>query len=241
LDREVAGLSILALVICAMSWFFEPFVAAGSLLVALAALFGYSGNLSKSKDAKLTLARKLPHVVGGLIVSTLLLVGWRWLAVGLTAAATFGYLFLILSRDLGKTNGVVSQIACQFGLLVNRDGRSEYLSSTFYGFSAISLLLLLYYPRPAVAGILILTLSDTMAALVGVHGHARIRWINKTVEGTAAMFATSLLILVLLGTPIKVSLLVALAATIVEMLPLPVDDNFLIPIVAAMVLEALTI
>jgi len=241
LDREVIAVALLALALCGLSIHFQEFVAATTAAAALAALFGLRAVLSKSQDAKLTLARKFPHVVGGLVVSALVLVGWRWLAVGLTGAATFGYLFLIMSGCLGLGRGLVTQLASQFGLIVHTGGRPEYLSSTFYGFSAIALLLLMFYPKPAVGGILVLTLSDSVAALVGVHGRRRMPGLNKTFEGSAAMFATSMLILLSIGVGLYASTIVALCAAAVEALPLPVDDNFLIPMVVGILLEALIV
>ncbi len=241
MDREAAGITLIALTLCTVSWFFERYVAAISLIVALAVLFGFRGLLLKPRDAKLTVARKLPHVGGGLIVSGLLLAGWRWLAVGLTSAATFGYLFLILNHGFNHGSGVLSNLALQFGLIMENSGKPVYLSSTFYAFSAISLLLLLYYPRPAIGGILTLTVSDTVAAIVGVHGKVKIPRLGKTLEGSTAMLVSSLLILIAIGVPLYTAAIVALCATIVELLPLPVDDNFLIPLIVGMLLEALII
>lgn len=240
MDREAAGIGALVLAFCVLAWFFEVFVAGVSAAAALCAVFALRGVLSKSQDARLTLTRKLPHVVGGLIVSALVLAGWRWLAVGLTGAATFGYLYLIYSRRVFGA-GFLSWVATQFGLIVQSDGVSRYLSSTFYGFAAIALLLLMFYPMPAAGGILVLSLSDSVAAFVGVRGRLRVPRIGKTVEGCAAMFASSLAILLVLGVGVVPSLAAAAAATVVEALPLPVDDNFTIPVVVAVILEALAV
>ncbi|PSN92143.1 hypothetical protein B9Q03_01915 [Candidatus Marsarchaeota G2 archaeon OSP_D] len=241
MDREAAGITLIALTLCTVSWFFERYVAAISFIVALAVLFGYRGLLLKPRDAKLTVARKLPHVGGGLIVSGLLLAGWRWLAIGLTSAATFGYLYLILNHSSNRGSGVLSNLALQFGLIMENGGKPVYLSSTFYAFSALALLLLLYYPKPAIGGILTLTVSDTVAAVVGLHGKVKIPRLGKTVEGSAAMFVSSALILMAIGVPFYIAGIVALCATIIEMLPLPVDDNFLIPLIVGILLEALII
>lgn len=239
MDREVVGVCAVALLACGLSWLYEELVAAVSAAAALCALFvfGWLGFLSKSNDVKLTVVRKLPHVVGGLLVSVFVLVDARWLAVGLTAAATFGYLLLMVGRPvLGW--GAVSQVAARFGLITGGGASHRYLSSTFYGFSAIALLLLMFYPVAAAGGILVLTLSDSVAALVGVRGRHRIASLNKTFEGSAAMFLCSVAVLFALGVPAYLALLVALVATVVEALPLPVDDNFLIPMVVGLLLEA---
>ncbi|MEM0120822.1 MAG: hypothetical protein QW688_05200 [Thermoprotei archaeon] len=241
MDKEALGIALIALATCTASYFLERIIAVISFIIGLTVLFTLTNVFSKPRDAKLTVVRKLPHVGGGLIISGLLFAGWRWLAVGLTSAATLGYLFLIFNRYSGHSSGFLYNLALQFGLVMNNQGETKYLSSTFYGFSAIALLLALYYTRPAVGGILTLTLSDTMAAIVGVHGKMRIPQVNKTIEGTAAMLVSSILILLAIGVPPIIAIITALCATIVEMLPLPIDDNFLIPLVVGILLEAFAI
>lgn len=101
------------------------------------------------------------------------------------------------------------------------------------------------FPLPvAIAGILFLTFGDVAATTVGDRfGRTRIG--AKSLEGTAAFLAAS--VLVSLGVTNFSSIppfgaLVAGAATAaaVELLPLPVDDNFSIPVASAAVMHLLS-
>lgn len=101
------------------------------------------------------------------------------------------------------------------------------------------------FPLPvAIAGILFLTFGDVAATTVGEQfGRTRIG--AKSLEGTAAFLAAS--VLVSLGVTLFSSIpplgaLVAGAATAaaVELLPLPVDDNFSIPVASAAVMHLLS-
>ena len=81
-------------------------------------------------------------------------------------------------------------------------------------------LLILYY----------LIISDSVAALIGkLFGKHKI--FDKSVEGTAAfLVSASVIMLFFPGIPLIQRISAALSAAIIELLPIPVDDNFLIPV-----------
>ena len=76
----------------------------------------------------------------------------------------------------------------------------------------------------------ILIIGDTMAAFVGtMWGRTKI-W-GKSFEGSLAFFFSSCAILALLGrVGMQVAVVGALVATVVELLPLSINDNLTIPI-----------
>jgi dolichol kinase len=94
------------------------------------------------------------------------------------------------------------------------------------------------FPKPiAVAVLLILSISDTAASLVGQR-FGRWKIGGKTVEGSAAFFATAAAILAVALPPLGwKTLLAALMGTVAEALPtwrwgrLELNDNVLIPLV----------
>lgn len=89
------------------------------------------------------------------------------------------------------------------------------------------LLALLLFPRPiAVTAMLYNGLGDAAAALVGKRwGRHRTRW-GKSWEGAGAALAVNLAVgLVVPGVPLPAALAGALAAAVLEFLPLPLDDN----------------
>jgi dolichol kinase len=83
------------------------------------------------------------------------------------------------------------------------------------------------FPQPiAVAGMLYNALGDAMAALVGKRfGRHRTAW-GKSWEGYAAGMATSLAVgFAVPGIPPAAAVIGAVAASTLEFLPLPLDDN----------------
>tara|TARA_B100001559_G_C15954288_1_gene373542 strand:- start:254 stop:508 length:255 start_codon:yes stop_codon:yes gene_type:complete len=80
--------------------------------------------------------------------------------------------------------------------------------------------------------------SDTAAAIIGkMYGKTKI--FKKTLEGSLAFFITSLIIILVMIPEVNLGLgLVAiLAATIVESLPISVDDNLSVPLIIALILS----
>ena len=89
------------------------------------------------------------------------------------------------------------------------------------------LLALVLFPKPiAVAAMLYNGLGDASAALVGKRwGRHRVSW-GKSWEGAGAAFVVSLCVgLLLPGVGTGAALLGAIAAALLEFLPLPLDDN----------------
>lgn len=102
-----------------------------------------------------------------------------------------------------------------------------------------ALLLALIFPLRVAVPVLTMTmLADAAAALVG-RGLGRHTWgkLSATVEGSAAFVVTGVTVMALFPAlafvPAAASVLVA---AVVEALPLPVNDNIRVPLVAAAVL-----
>ena len=122
-----------------------------------------------------------------------------------------------------------------FGRVLREEEKPTLMGSTYFLFSTI--LAVLFFPRPiAVVGLLILILSDTAAALVG-KGIGRVRIFGKTLEGSAAFLITALLVVWLYpGVDRFWGTLAALAGTLIELLPIRVNDNLSIPLVTGTVM-----
>lgn len=122
-----------------------------------------------------------------------------------------------------------------FGRVLREEEEPTLMGSTYFLFSSI--LAILLFPKPiAIASLLILTLSDTAAALVG-KGIGRIRVFGKTLEGSAAFFLTSLLIVWFYPNLNRFSgTLAALGGTLIELIPIPLNDNLSIPLVTGAIM-----
>lgn len=114
-----------------------------------------------------------------------------------------------------------------FGELIREHERFSLLGSTYLLLAA--LLAIEIFPQPVAAAALGFTvLGDATGALVG-RGWGRHRIFNKSLEGAAGCFGACLLWATYVSafTPLTLPVMLAgaLVATLVEMLPIPLDDN----------------
>ena len=123
------------------------------------------------------------------------------------------------------------------GALLREHEKTGLFSSTYLILG--SLLCAHSFSKPVViAAVLFLILGDAAAALVGrVFGRTEI--FDKTLEGSLACLGVCLAVGILLGVPalgldlpLKAAVAGALTATVFELLPIPLDDNFRIPLSA---------
>ena len=122
-----------------------------------------------------------------------------------------------------------------FRRVLREEEKATFMGSTYFIFSTI-LTILLFPKSIAIASILILILSDTAAALIG-KWMGRIQIFGKTLEGSTAFLITSLLIVWIYPHLNRYSgSLAALGATCIEVLPIKVNDNLSIPLVAGAIM-----
>lgn len=123
-----------------------------------------------------------------------------------------------------------------FGELIRNHEDASLLGSTYL---LIACLLSIHlFPKPiAVLALCFLIVGDTVAAIVG-KSIGRIRIFGKTLEGSLACLAVCFgITLFLPEVPFHVAIVGALVATIFELLPIPLDDNFRIPLSAGFAME----
>ncbi|HUL30249.1 MAG TPA: SEC59/DGK1/VTE5 family protein [Thermodesulfobacteriota bacterium] len=122
-----------------------------------------------------------------------------------------------------------------FGRVLREEEKFALMGSTYFIFSTI-LTILLFPKSIAIASMLILILSDTAAALIG-KGIGRVKILGKTLEGSLAFLITSLCIVWIYPHLDRFSgSLAALGATVIEILPIRVNDNLSIPLVAGAIM-----
>lgn len=109
-----------------------------------------------------------------------------------------------------------------------------------YILSAMVLSIIFFEKRIAVAVISFIITGDVAAALVG-RTFGKLKTINqKTIEGSSAfLFSCLLIVWVIPDFPFWIGVVGALVATVVEALPLPIDDNFTVPLFSGLVMEVL--
>lgn len=161
----------------------------------------------------------------------------RWLIVrGLLVALLASIVFELVRLHDARVRLFVSRF---FRDLVRRHEQKELLGSTYLILAAV-LTLELFPKEIAVSALGALVLGDSAAALAG-KTVGRVRVLGKTLEGSAACFVVSFLFAWgVVGVPAWLAACGALTATLFELLPIPLDDNFRIPLSMGYVMKLLS-
>lgn len=123
-------------------------------------------------------------------------------------------------------------------ILRTHEQKGAITGATYY---IISILLCIFFFQKSVAIVCIffIILGDTAAALVG-RRWGRTKLIgNKSLEGSAACFIVCAAISLFWLNPI-IGLVGAFVATLVELLPLQIDDNLTMPLISGVVMQIMT-
>jgi glycerol-3-phosphate acyltransferase PlsY len=185
------------------------------------------------------LGRKLYHLLGGLgLLSLYYLLGRP------RALICYGILtVIVLAIDITRIRvpALNQFIQTRFSNFI-RTSESNRLTGTAPYVLGIGLSLLFYRTDIATAAICFLAFGDVAATAVGErYGRTKISG-EKSLEGTlafvtAAAFAGILLNVVSIHLPYGLLFSGALVAAGVELLPLPVNDNLVIPLVSGGIME----
>ena len=183
--------------------------------------------------------RKLYHLLGGLgLLSLYFLVGRQNALIG------YGILVLVvLAADITRLQVPAFNefIQTRFSSFI-RTNEADKLTGTAPYVFGIGLTLLLYRTEIATAAICFLAFGDVAATAVGErYGRTKISG-EKSLEGTLAFTAIAVTVgflLPLTGIHLMHGIILAgaVAAAGVELVPLPVNDNLVIPLVSGGMME----
>ena len=159
----------------------------------------------------------------------------RWWERALLAIVVFSLAIEVFRLNHPRTRNVFRHF---FGELLRNHEDVSLLGSTYLLIA--SLLTIHLFAKPvAVLALTFLIVGDTVAAVVG-KSVGRVRIFGKTLEGSLACFAVCYGLTALVpGIPFPVGLVGAAVATLFELLPIPLDDNFRIPLSAGFAMELL--
>ncbi|MDE0014136.1 MAG: SEC59/DGK1/VTE5 family protein [Candidatus Poribacteria bacterium] len=122
-------------------------------------------------------------------------------------------------------------------MLRRHERRGAMTGATYYMISAF-LCVLFFSKTLAIVCIFFMVLGDLAAALVGrMWGKTKLLG-TKSLEGSIACFVVCAAIALVQLHPI-IGIIGALVATIVEMMPFPIDDNLTVPLVSGAVMHFL--
>ena len=161
----------------------------------------------------------------------------KWILFGATA--------ITLTIDIIRLRHLFIKIIFidPFGPLLRRHEISALTGATHLMISAL-LCFVLFRDGVAIAAMCFLVIGDSLAAIVGRH-MGQTKFFEKSFEGGGAGLAGCLLIGALIVNLPHLQLgslqmaAGAVAAIVVEMLPIPMDDNIRIPLVSGAVMQLL--
>ena len=115
-----------------------------------------------------------------------------------------------------------------FGSMIREYERIKFTGATI-SFISCFFLILIFEKNIAIYSMLILCISDALAALVGKKW-GRNKIYNKSFEGSLAFFLISILIgIFFLDIKLIGLFFLSIIATIVELIPSPINDNIIVP------------
>lgn len=193
--------------------------------------------------------RKLLHVAALVIPIGILIIPSPWDAVVL---GILGATALVADIVRARNAAVKAFIERVFGGLMRREelprlnGKVAINGATWMCLSA-ALCAVLFPTSIAATAMAILIIGDAAAAAIGIHfGRNRYPWSRKTLEGTLGFAVAGVIAAMpfgVLGEPALdpgAVIIATVLAAVIEALPLPINDNLLVPLLAASVMLLLT-
>ncbi len=180
------------------------------------------------------LRRKSIHLLG-LVVPILYFFTSRDLAI----IGVGGLVALALAAELLK--GLVPTFRAIFlrifsPILRSQEQKGGPTGATYFLIG--SFLCILFFDKTlAIVCLCFLTLGDLCAALIGKQWGRIKLFSRKSLEGSLACFVVCTTVALLIGLHPVVALAGALAATLIELLPIGVDDNVTIPLISGLAMH----
>jgi len=172
------------------------------------------------------LIRKLIHL-SNLVIPLFLFYNDKHFVLMILAPLSISFIFLDFLRLKTK---IIAKLYNQYFSIITRDFESHRLTGASYVFFASCIVIYFYPPNIAIPALLIMSISDSMAAIVG-EKYGKIKIFNKTLEGSIAFFLSSICIIIFFDLHLLPAILSIIITTLVESSKfLNIDDNLSVPL-----------
>ena len=203
------------------------------LVVFVVLLYTYTYAMSE-------LPRRIFHICSGLVVPIAgLLARYDIFVVVLIIVTALAVIIDLLRLKLVKLN----LLFIHFARPLMRRGEMHRINGSTYFLIASTIAFLVFGEHIGATALIFLAIGDPAAGIIGSRW-GRIRIGQKTLEGSIAFLLTAFVAGALLTgithIPLHLIALGALVAAVVELLPLPLNDNLTIPLASGAVIMGLT-
>ncbi|MBC8479434.1 MAG: hypothetical protein H8D46_03125 [FCB group bacterium] len=148
---------------------------------------------------------------------------------------------LLPTLDFGRLHTQLFRKIFEFFFgYVARPHERGAITGASYVFIAAAIVVVLFDTTAAGTGLLFMSIGDSFAAIFGEkYGKTKIG--RKSLEGTLAFIISCILIVVFVpGLNLYIGIFVAVLAALIELIPIrPFNDNLVIPIVSAFLIQIL--
>lgn len=178
--------------------------------------------------------RRLWHLVGGSFFPLLALFvpeGLLLIILGIVTA------IFVAAEAARYTSASVNRWMMSYLAVIFKERLGFRLTGSTCLLLASLTVFLLFDKYAAITSLFFLSIGDMVAGLIG-EKYGKRRIFKKSLEGSLACLASCLLIAVVMSilTPtmvLPVAIAGAVSATAIELLPIPIDDNFTMPLFSA--------
>jgi len=128
-----------------------------------------------------------------------------------------------------------------FTMLRNHEKSGKYTGATWV-FIASTISIAIFPKEIAIISLIFMAIGDTTAGLIG-RKVGRIKFYNKTLEGSLAGFIVCLITGLLMDLDLHnfVIIVGAFSAMVIELIPVSIDDNFTIPLFSGTIMYGMSI
>ncbi|MBC8377015.1 MAG: phosphatidate cytidylyltransferase [FCB group bacterium] len=190
--------------------------------------------MSLSKLRSHELIRKAIHLSSSIIPLSYWFFFERHFTLQIVIVLALGFL---TADYLRLKSGSIEKLFMRIFGSALRQHEKKNLTGATYVFTGSVVAIFLFPKEIAVPALLILSISDTLAALIGIP-FGKHKFLKKSLEGSTAFFiSTAVILAIFFPDSIIISLLIAAIVTLAEAYPMNLDDNFLIPILSGTLLS----
>jgi len=120
---------------------------------------------------------------------------------------------------------------------IMRGAEEHKLSGATYLIAGAGITIYYFDKDVAIIALLLVSVSDAAAAIIGT-AYGKVRLWGKTLEGSTAYFAATGILLMLMQSLTLEQMLAGLfTGTLVELLPIPINDNLSMPVIAGFAMQ----